>query len=182
MGFAWELPYYQCFLLPLKPNKDKQNRAQNVTVSSNEARPTTAFVLGSRRSSGGGGEERQRRLRGRFGRGSVWSGLVWDKREVRVISRDSEIIIKKIKNKIEFVIGNLMHMFLKSDFYKKKKKSDFLYKNRQQILQRLMADATAFRIDLEDRKVWDRKCQMEGMEKLGDIKNFSFVMYDLVWR
>ena len=82
---------------------------------------------------------------------------------MRVILRDSEIIIKKIKNKIEFVIGNLMHMFLKSDLYKIKiKKSEFLYKNRQQILQRLMADANAFRIDLENRKVWDRKCQMEG--------------------
>ena len=45
-----------------------------------------------------------------------------------------------------------------------------------------MADANAFRIGLENRKVWDRKCQMEGMEKLGDIKNFSFVMYYLVWR
>ena len=46
---------------------------------------------------------------------------------MRVISRDSEIIIKKIKNKIEFVIGNLMHMFLKSDLYKIKIKKVSFY-------------------------------------------------------
>ena len=42
-----------------------------------------------------------------------------------------------------------------------------------------MADANAFRIGLENRKVWDRKCQMEGVEKVGDKK--ILVLSHFIW-